>query len=163
MFALKFISGECHITSLTFSQHWFKWCLGAMMQEAIIWSNVDPHLQHHILCSITRTQWVKPQHVHSAHFHRTSSVEYIIFIISKSVCLINSMFWLYKTVIVFILIWNYSFSLSFINIDSMSSKGKKITDKQSKTCLLIICPFISWMIRVCQNELYRWLSARLQC
>ena len=41
-------SGECHITLLTMSQHWFRWWPGAVRQQAITWANVDPHPCRHM-------------------------------------------------------------------------------------------------------------------
>ena len=34
-------SDECHMTLLMISQHWFRWWLGAIRQQATIWANVD--------------------------------------------------------------------------------------------------------------------------
>ena len=34
-------SDECHRTLLMISQHWFRWWLGAVRQQAITWANVD--------------------------------------------------------------------------------------------------------------------------
>ena len=36
-------SGECRRTSLMRSQHWFRWWLDAIRQQAITWANVDPN------------------------------------------------------------------------------------------------------------------------
>ena len=41
-------SGKCLITPLIMSQHWFRWWLGAVRQQAITWTNVDPDLCRHI-------------------------------------------------------------------------------------------------------------------
>ena len=40
---------ECHWTSLTTSQHWFRQWLGAVRQQAINWANVDPDLSGHMV------------------------------------------------------------------------------------------------------------------
>ena len=40
----KLPSDECHKTLLMISQHWFRWWLGAVRQQAITWANVDPDL-----------------------------------------------------------------------------------------------------------------------
>ena len=45
--AVKLLSDECHRTSLMRSQHWFKWCFGAVRHQAITWANVDPDPCHH--------------------------------------------------------------------------------------------------------------------
>ena len=37
-------SDECHGTSPIISQHWFRYWLGAVRQQAINWANVDPDL-----------------------------------------------------------------------------------------------------------------------
>ena len=39
---------ECHSTILMISQYWFRLWLGAVRQQAITWTNVDPDLCHHI-------------------------------------------------------------------------------------------------------------------
>ena len=39
---VKLPSGECHWTLLMTTQHWFRWWLGAIRQEAITWANVNP-------------------------------------------------------------------------------------------------------------------------
>ena len=31
------------------SQHWFRYWLGAVRQQAIIWANVDPFVCHHMV------------------------------------------------------------------------------------------------------------------
>ena len=41
---MKFLPGECLWTSLMISQHWFRWWLGAVRQQAITWANVDRDL-----------------------------------------------------------------------------------------------------------------------
>ena len=38
---VKLPSYKCHWTSLMISQHWFRWWLGAVRQQAITWANVD--------------------------------------------------------------------------------------------------------------------------
>ena len=47
LFSLRLPSGECHKTSLTIIQHWFKEWLGAVRQQAIAWTNVDHVLLYH--------------------------------------------------------------------------------------------------------------------
>ena len=44
IFRVKLLSGECHLTLLMMSQHWFGWWLGAAREQVIIWTNVDPVL-----------------------------------------------------------------------------------------------------------------------
>ena len=39
---------ECHSTLLMISQHWVRWWLGAVRQQAITWANVDRDLCRHI-------------------------------------------------------------------------------------------------------------------
>ena len=39
---------ECHKASLMISQHWFKWWLVAVRQQAITWANVNPDLWCHM-------------------------------------------------------------------------------------------------------------------
>ena len=41
-------TGDCHWTSLIISQHWFRWWLGAVRQQAITWANVDPDSCHNM-------------------------------------------------------------------------------------------------------------------
>ena len=41
-------SDECHKTLLMISQHWFRWWLGAVRQQAITWASVDQDLQCHM-------------------------------------------------------------------------------------------------------------------
>ena len=48
-FLVKLPSDECHNTLLMISQHWFRWWLGAVNQQAITWSNVDPDLGHYLI------------------------------------------------------------------------------------------------------------------
>ena len=45
---MKLFSGECHKTSLMKSQNWFSQWLGAIRQQAISWTNVDPDLCCHM-------------------------------------------------------------------------------------------------------------------
>ena len=45
----KLLSDECHWTLLTISQHWFRWWLGAVRQQAITWANVDLDLYYHMV------------------------------------------------------------------------------------------------------------------
>ena len=40
--------GEWHGTSSMISQHWFRWWLGAVRQQAITWANVDLAPCHHM-------------------------------------------------------------------------------------------------------------------
>ena len=42
-------SDECHRTLQIISQHWFRWCLGAVRQQAITWTSVDQDLQCHMV------------------------------------------------------------------------------------------------------------------
>ena len=46
---MEFLSGDCHRILPMRSQHWFRWWLGAIRQQAIIGTNVDPHLCHHMV------------------------------------------------------------------------------------------------------------------
>ena len=46
---MKSLSWKCHRTLLIRSQHWFRQWLGAVRQQAITWSNVDPELCHHMV------------------------------------------------------------------------------------------------------------------
>ena len=46
-FPMKMSSGECHKTSLKISRHWFRYCVGAVRQQAITWTNVKQVLWHH--------------------------------------------------------------------------------------------------------------------
>ena len=46
---LKLPRDECHGTLLMVSQHWFRLWLGAVRQQAITWTNVDPDLCHHMV------------------------------------------------------------------------------------------------------------------
>ena len=53
MLQIKFMTtvvlwGECHRTSLIISQHWFRYWLGAVRQQANTWFNVDTDLCHHM-------------------------------------------------------------------------------------------------------------------
>ena len=41
-------SDECHRTLLMISQHWFRWWLGAIRQQAITWTSVDQDFRHHM-------------------------------------------------------------------------------------------------------------------
>ena len=45
--AVKLLSGKYHRTLLMRNQHWFRLWLGAIRQQAITWSNVDPVLCGH--------------------------------------------------------------------------------------------------------------------
>ena len=45
-------SGEYHKASLMISQHNFRWLLGAVMLQAITWTNVEQDLY-----GITRIEW----------------------------------------------------------------------------------------------------------
>ena len=45
---VKLPSDECHWTLLMISQHWLRWWLGAVRQQAITWANFDPDLSHHM-------------------------------------------------------------------------------------------------------------------
>ena len=40
-------SGECHRTPVMINQHRFRYWLGAVRQQAITWTTVDPDLCHH--------------------------------------------------------------------------------------------------------------------
>ena len=42
------LTGECHRTPLMISQHWLRYRLGTIRQNAITWPNDDPDLCHHI-------------------------------------------------------------------------------------------------------------------
>ena len=46
----KIASGECHRTSLTWRQYWFRQLLGIVEQQAMTWANIDPDLNicHHL-------------------------------------------------------------------------------------------------------------------
>ena len=39
---------EYHLTLLMTSQHWFRWWLGAVRQQAITWASGDPDLCRHM-------------------------------------------------------------------------------------------------------------------
>ena len=43
------MSSECHKTPLMTSQHWFRYWLRAVRQQAITRSNVDPDICHHMV------------------------------------------------------------------------------------------------------------------
>ena len=45
---MKLHSDECQWTLLMRSQHWFRWWLGAVRQQAITWANVDSDLCRHM-------------------------------------------------------------------------------------------------------------------
>ena len=45
---VKLLSGKCHGAALMISQHWFRWWLGAVRQQAITWANIDPDLCRHM-------------------------------------------------------------------------------------------------------------------
>ena len=47
-FDMKLPSGDNHWTSLMVSQHWFRWWIGAVRQQAITWANVDPDFCRHM-------------------------------------------------------------------------------------------------------------------
>ena len=49
IFFVKLLLYECHSTPLMISQHWFRYWLGAVRQQAITWDNVDPDSCHHML------------------------------------------------------------------------------------------------------------------
>ena len=45
---VKLFSDACHRTSSITSQHWFRWGLGAVRQQAITWAIVDPNQYYHM-------------------------------------------------------------------------------------------------------------------
>ena len=45
---LKLDSAGCHKPPLMINQHWFRWWLGAIRQQAITWAIVDQDLWHHM-------------------------------------------------------------------------------------------------------------------
>ena len=45
---VKLPSDECNWILLMISQHWFRYWLGAVRQQAITWANVDPDLCRHM-------------------------------------------------------------------------------------------------------------------
>ena len=45
----KLLSDGCHWILLMISQHWFRWWLGAVRQQAITWGKVDPDLCRHMV------------------------------------------------------------------------------------------------------------------
>ena len=47
-FPVKLPSAECSKTSLMISQHWFRWWLSAIRQQAITWTIADRDLCHHM-------------------------------------------------------------------------------------------------------------------
>ena len=47
-FRMELPLGECHKTSLMISQHWLRYWLGAIRQQAITWINDDPDIYHHM-------------------------------------------------------------------------------------------------------------------
>ena len=66
---------RCHSTSLTISQLWFKWWLGAVRQQAIAWANVDSWARSLSSYGIKRPQCVyTPQ---DTIFHMFDSYFYI--------------------------------------------------------------------------------------
>ena len=42
-------SDECHFILLVISQHWFRWWLGSIRQQANTWANVDQDLCNHMV------------------------------------------------------------------------------------------------------------------
>ena len=46
---VKLPSDECHCSLLMIRQHWIRWWLGAVRQQAITWANVDPDLCRHVV------------------------------------------------------------------------------------------------------------------
>ena len=46
---VKLVLGECRWAPLIISQHWFRWWLGAIRQQAITWADIDPELCHHMV------------------------------------------------------------------------------------------------------------------
>ena len=46
---VQFSLYECHWDLLMMSQHWFRYWLGAVRQQAITWINVDPDLSRHMV------------------------------------------------------------------------------------------------------------------
>ena len=45
---LKLLRGECHGSPLMINQHYFRYWLGAIRQQAITWVNVHPDQFHHM-------------------------------------------------------------------------------------------------------------------
>ena len=45
---IYFLWGECQKNSLVIIQHWIRWWLGAIRQQAITWANVDLELWCHM-------------------------------------------------------------------------------------------------------------------
>ena len=45
---MKLLSGECHSTSPSLNQHWFRSWLGAVRQQAITWADVDLDPRRHM-------------------------------------------------------------------------------------------------------------------
>ena len=54
---VKLHSDKCHWTLLMISQHWFRYWLDAVRQQAITRANVDSDLCRHMV--LTGPQWVK--------------------------------------------------------------------------------------------------------
>ena len=55
---VKLPSSEYHWTLVVISKHWFRSWLGAIRQQAITWTNIDPDLCHHMVSLLTRSQWI---------------------------------------------------------------------------------------------------------
>ena len=53
---VKLVRDECHRTPMMISQHWFRWWLGAVRQQTIIWANLT---QIYVTIWWPRPQWVK--------------------------------------------------------------------------------------------------------
>ena len=60
---LKFPADE---TSLIIIQHWFKWWLGAVRQQAIIWTNVDPVLCFYVV-QLGHNEWIWQPCLHNGN------------------------------------------------------------------------------------------------
>ena len=58
--SVKLLENECHRILLMRSHHWFKSWLGAIRQQAIIWTNVDPELCCHMASLGHRVNKLRP-------------------------------------------------------------------------------------------------------
>ena len=70
---VKLLSGECHRTHLMISQHWFRWWLGAIRQQAITLANVDLDLCCH------RATLARNEFKHDALVDKTEEFKYKTF------------------------------------------------------------------------------------
>ena len=57
LFFVKFPSDECHWLSLMISQHWFRQWFGAIRQQAITCTNIQPNICRH-MASLGQNEWM---------------------------------------------------------------------------------------------------------